>query len=407
MMLVTSKIEIDILNPGKIPRIAVSQGDYHSRRIAFTLLADGQAWPLPENAVFGLRYRKPDSTTGSYDTLPDGQSAWSVNDNVVSVALAPQLVSVPGCVNAQVEITDGNAILATFPFQIIVAEDPSRPVLQSASYFNWQQWVNGQLKEHIEELKESGAFTGATPNLQIGTVTSLPAGSSATATIRGTAEAPLLDLGIPAGADPVVDDTLTLPGYGADAKATGDALRGKLPGAMAALLPKNGITQDELPTGFFAYSTTPTLIPAIGLPGEFSQNGTFFGIRGTEQQVYCYVDQNGHTDTYDITNQTWHSRVCLKMGVEYETPNYWYNKKVYTKLVDLGTFPNSSRKVVAHNSAATQMLQCIGMANNGDCIPLWHEDGNITLYASLHNIHISTNSDRTYLNGWAQIWYTK
>lgn len=43
--------------------------------------------------------------------------------------------------------------------------------------------------------------TGATPNLQIGTVTTLPAGSDATASVSGTAENPLLNLGIPKGAD--------------------------------------------------------------------------------------------------------------------------------------------------------------------------------------------------------------
>ena len=42
---------------------------------------------------------------------------------------------------------------------------------------------------------------GATPNLQIGTVTTLPAGSDATASVSGTTENPLLNLGIPKGAD--------------------------------------------------------------------------------------------------------------------------------------------------------------------------------------------------------------
>ena len=43
--------------------------------------------------------------------------------------------------------------------------------------------------------------TGATPNIQVGTVTTLAAGSSATASMTGTAESPLLNLGIPKGAD--------------------------------------------------------------------------------------------------------------------------------------------------------------------------------------------------------------
>ena len=42
---------------------------------------------------------------------------------------------------------------------------------------------------------------GATPNLTIGTVETLPSGSNATATITGDKENPVLNLGIPKGAD--------------------------------------------------------------------------------------------------------------------------------------------------------------------------------------------------------------
>lgn len=42
--------------------------------------------------------------------------------------------------------------------------------------------------------------TGATPNLTIGAVTTLGAGENATASITGTAESPVLNLGIPKGA---------------------------------------------------------------------------------------------------------------------------------------------------------------------------------------------------------------
>ena len=49
--------------------------------------------------------------------------------------------------------------------------------------------------------KPSRGENGAVPDIQIGTVATLPAGSDATASIGGTAENPLLNLGIPRGAD--------------------------------------------------------------------------------------------------------------------------------------------------------------------------------------------------------------
>ena len=49
--------------------------------------------------------------------------------------------------------------------------------------------------------KPSRGADGAVPDIQIGKVTTLPAGSDATASMGGTAENPLLNLGIPRGAD--------------------------------------------------------------------------------------------------------------------------------------------------------------------------------------------------------------
>lgn len=53
---------------------------------------------------------------------------------------------------------------------------------------------------------------GATPNLTIGTVSTLPEGSQATATITGTDEEPVLNLGIPVGdtGDPGISPTITV-----------------------------------------------------------------------------------------------------------------------------------------------------------------------------------------------------
>ena len=74
---------------------------------------------------------------------------------------------------------------------------------------------------------------GKTPNIQIGTVETLESGSNATASISGTAEAPLLNLGIPkgetggssgGGAGIVIDSTLTQSGQAADAAVVGNRI---------------------------------------------------------------------------------------------------------------------------------------------------------------------------------------
>ena len=61
---------------------------------------------------------------------------------------------------------------------------------------------NGKLQYNGSDvgLKGDKGDTGATPNIQIGTVQTLPAESPATASMTGTPESPLLNLGIPRGA---------------------------------------------------------------------------------------------------------------------------------------------------------------------------------------------------------------
>lgn len=59
----------------------------------------------------------------------------------------------------------------------------------------------GTETEWLESLKATDGKDGVTPNLTIGTVETLAAGSNATATITGDKENPVLNLGIPKGAD--------------------------------------------------------------------------------------------------------------------------------------------------------------------------------------------------------------
>ena len=59
------------------------------------------------------------------------------------------------------------------------------------------------------KLKGETGSTGATPNISIGTVTTLNAGSQATASMTGTPEAPVLNLGIPRGADATISSQTT------------------------------------------------------------------------------------------------------------------------------------------------------------------------------------------------------
>ena len=73
----------------------------------------------------------------------------------------------------------------------------------TVNYTDGTSWTSGSIRGE----------TGATPNLTIGTVSTLTPGSQATATMTGTAENPVLNMGIPQGAPGEVTAASMAPVY--------------------------------------------------------------------------------------------------------------------------------------------------------------------------------------------------
>ena len=161
-MLVTTKIGIDLQRPSYPAVINAVQGDQNTRQLEISLYSGSVAWQVPETATVAMRYCKPDKTKGHYDTMPDGSSAFMVSDNTVSILLAPQMLTVPGTVTAQVVLLHGTKILSTFCIQVRVEADPSAGVMESEDYINWLQWIEEELDAYLEQLKVNGEFVGGT-----------------------------------------------------------------------------------------------------------------------------------------------------------------------------------------------------------------------------------------------------
>ena len=94
---------------------------------------------------------------------------------------------------------------------------------KSTTHIQWRyvgdtNWINLVALSDLKGAKGEKGATGATPNLKIGTVTTLESGSNATASITGTTENPLLNLSIPKGAKGDKGDT------GASSEGTIDTL---------------------------------------------------------------------------------------------------------------------------------------------------------------------------------------
>lgn len=159
-MVITTSVYSDLQTPGFPPIINAVQGEQYSRRIKLALYSAGVAWTVPAGVYVAMRYKKPDGTRGYYDTMPDGTQAWSAEENVVNIYVAPQMLTVAGVVLAQVEIIQNDAILATFPLRLRVAENLAAPLQTSEDYVNWLQWMEDQLALRWADAMESGELTG-------------------------------------------------------------------------------------------------------------------------------------------------------------------------------------------------------------------------------------------------------
>lgn len=124
-MKVTQKINLDFTKQGVTPRISVVQGDLYTRLLEITLTSNGEPWHIPEDVSALIRYRKPDRTSGVYDTLPDGARAYTIRANTITIAVAPDALTLAGDVSLVVSLVSGQQVLSTFEIILAVQSNHS------------------------------------------------------------------------------------------------------------------------------------------------------------------------------------------------------------------------------------------------------------------------------------------
>lgn len=147
-MNVTTKIKMDLRKPDITLGIDAVQGDSYSRSLEIALYTGITPWKIPEGTTVSVRYCKPDGTKGFYDTLPDGTPAWHAQENLLTITLAPQMLTVAGTVMAQLEMVQEERTLSTFGLKVYVEENLAAGLLSSQDYINWLQWIKDQSDKH-------------------------------------------------------------------------------------------------------------------------------------------------------------------------------------------------------------------------------------------------------------------
>lgn len=165
-MKITHKITMDLQKPKTTPEVSVVQSDTYSRDLEISLLDDGKAFQVPEGVSAIVQYQKTDMKGGKYDTLPDGKRAWSVKGNVLTIALAPQVLTTPGMVLLSVSLLVRDHQISTFLIRLDVHPIAMGEMPKSEVYLNVTGLVTlpdsaeiGQLLQ-VSSLSKSGTIIG-------------------------------------------------------------------------------------------------------------------------------------------------------------------------------------------------------------------------------------------------------
>lgn len=134
-MMITNKLKLDLQTPGTTPTVNAVQTDSYSRNLEITLYSDHRPFIFPEKLTVVIRYKKSDGKGGEYDTLPDGTAAWWAERNILTVALAPQVLTTPGSVLLSVTLIADGTQLSIFPIRLAVEPIAAGKLAKSEDYF--------------------------------------------------------------------------------------------------------------------------------------------------------------------------------------------------------------------------------------------------------------------------------
>lgn len=165
-MIITSKLKMDLQQRSFVPAIHAVQNDRYCRNLELTLYSGGEAWTIPETAAAMVRYSKSDGKGGEYDTLPDGTIGWSAAENVLTIALAPQVLTTAGPVNLAVTLLDGEKLLSTFCILLDVQAAVGENIGESEDYVHITGFLPAPASAsvgqyfRISSVDDSGHVTG-------------------------------------------------------------------------------------------------------------------------------------------------------------------------------------------------------------------------------------------------------
>ena len=133
-MIITSKIKMNLQQQNHIPVVNAVQNDRYCRNLEMELYAGEERWLIPEDAAVVVSYLKADGKGGEYDTLPDGTAGWLAQEHVLTIAMAPQMLTAPGAVRMMVSLIQNEKQISTFTILVNVSRAVNADISESEDY---------------------------------------------------------------------------------------------------------------------------------------------------------------------------------------------------------------------------------------------------------------------------------
>lgn len=149
-MRVTNILKVDLASKQNVTAFDVVQGDT-ARAVEFVLFDKARPFIVPEGSLVLIRYKRADGAGGVYDTMPNGETAFVIDGNKVTVGIADLAIAVPGETDFQIAISNAGELVSAFSVAIRVQADPSADAITPENYVNIQHW----LEIEIEKIKEN------------------------------------------------------------------------------------------------------------------------------------------------------------------------------------------------------------------------------------------------------------
>lgn len=201
MQLFTNKITLDIHNVNSQTLLYCKQNDT-GRQLLISLSDQLKSYVISDDCTAVFTAKKPDGNIV--------YNACTITDNIISYVMTPQTTAVPGKLDCEIRLYGADNILITSPRFTLLVEPTvynDGDIIESATEVTQLTALVSEAAEMIQDAN-NGAFV---PQLTVGTVATLPAGSMATVEISGTGLNPVLNFGIPQGeegtAEGLIPDT--------------------------------------------------------------------------------------------------------------------------------------------------------------------------------------------------------